>query len=467
MTFGGGGNLSYGQRKDQSDTSEFIYRFRGTAIESCPPFNIFMNLTWLISYGESVNPDYVEPRLSQKRKREEDEVEESAAKKAKLLEEQRMLKMFAEALKAKEREAEELKQQLSSVAANMDAELLKKKEEIERKEREKMEAIERERQLRLKSETEAKANQEALVAQLKAKEELMKEQTNLLEEKYKTQQYTFDQELQTLRRSLEEKELAAAQAEADRKMMKELQQKYKQASEQLEKTSAEYVERSEFEEELTCSICQELLLDAQTLECAHSFCASCLAEWRKHKSDCPFCRKKIDKAPVRALNIDSIVSKLISKLPEDDRLEWNRRLTVREQKQQVDKLKEMIAMAKSRGLRFLDVRAAWRDVERQTFKEGVSRYQGEAKKMYCETIGLTPAWVNQAAPKMLLQACTNIGVSTQGSLRDNLLNYIHSTGPFAPNNNNGAAAASSSQGSPALQQPPPDGPPRRNVIDLT
>jgi late competence protein required for DNA uptake (superfamily II DNA/RNA helicase) len=37
--------------------------------------------------------------------------------------------------------------------------------------------------------------------------------------------------------------------------------------------------RSEIEEDFTCSICQDLLLNAHMLECSHSFCKDCLMMW--------------------------------------------------------------------------------------------------------------------------------------------------------------------------------------------
>lgn len=282
---------------------------------------------------------------------------------------QNKISVFEDALKAKEEEAAELKRKLSEMETTKESEFLQRQAEIEQREAKMMAEIEEERARRALIETEAKAKEEALVAQMQAKEESLRQQASLLEEQLSKDRHTFDQEVQLLRRTLEEREQADA---GDRTMMKELQAQLQQAKSQMAKSSSEYIERSAFEDEFTCSICQELLLDARTLDCAHTFCATCLEEWRKQKAECPICRKKIDKPALRALNLDSIVSRLVAKLTPEDKQEWDRRMNARSERQQVEKLKEMIEMAKKRKLRFLDVRAPWSEVEKQTFKDGVS-----------------------------------------------------------------------------------------------
>jgi DNA repair exonuclease SbcCD ATPase subunit len=327
--------------------------------------------------ARTVNAEYVEdsPKRGHKRNRTDmtdgDGEEESDTKKMKIEDHKSTVAVFEEELKRKEEEAAFLKRRLMELESK-DAEFQRKQEDIEKQKKLMFDRIEEVRKERERVESTAKANEEALIAQMKAKEETLKEQAKLLEEKLQNEKRTFDEEIQLMRRKLDEHEKADS---SDRTMLKQLQEQLKSARAELEKSSTEYIERSSFEEEFTCSICQELLLDARTLECAHSFCSSCLDDWKKQKSECPICRKKIDKPPVRALNIDSIVSKLVTKLPQDDKQEWERRMAVRSQKQQVEKLKEMIETARQRNLRFLDIKAQWKDVEKATFKDGVSYAQ--------------------------------------------------------------------------------------------
>ena len=46
------------------------------------------------------------------------------------------------------------------------------------------------------------------------------------------------------------------------------------------------------EEEFTCGICYELFVDPTTLNCGHSVCRHCLAQWwnSSKQTNCPLCR---------------------------------------------------------------------------------------------------------------------------------------------------------------------------------
>ena len=63
-------------------------------------------------------------------------------------------------------------------------------------------------------------------------------------------------------------------------------------------------------EELTCTICQDLLNDPKILPCLHSFCTGCLKEWldrlpyleaSKRELECPLCRGKVALSTSRAV----------------------------------------------------------------------------------------------------------------------------------------------------------------------
>ncbi|XP_034241455.1 ERC protein 2-like isoform X2 [Thrips palmi] len=67
------------------------------------------------------------------------------------------------------------------------------------------------------------------------------------------------------------------------------------------------------EEELQCSICNELLVAAVTINCAHSFCKHCLGEWKKQRAECPMCRMPIT-AEHRSVTLDSLISTMVGQL---------------------------------------------------------------------------------------------------------------------------------------------------------
>lgn len=72
------------------------------------------------------------------------------------------------------------------------------------------------------------------------------------------------------------------------------------------------------QEELTCSICSELFMDAVTLNCSHSFCDFCIIKWMKEQSTCPICRKPIDSRN-SSLVLDRCVDKTLEHLPQESR----------------------------------------------------------------------------------------------------------------------------------------------------
>ncbi|XP_073989074.1 uncharacterized protein isoform X2 [Rhodnius prolixus] len=81
------------------------------------------------------------------------------------------------------------------------------------------------------------------------------------------------------------------------------------------------------EQEFSCSVCSEVMFQATTLQCRHTFCAKCVATWKLKKKECPVCRTRI-KTEVGPLVIDSFIDKLaeflggeFKKRREDIRLE--------------------------------------------------------------------------------------------------------------------------------------------------
>lgn len=63
------------------------------------------------------------------------------------------------------------------------------------------------------------------------------------------------------------------------------------------------------EDDLVCSICTELFIDAVTLACSHSFCKFCIELWRKNNDICPICRTKI-KGQFPTLIVNNLVEKV-------------------------------------------------------------------------------------------------------------------------------------------------------------
>lgn len=68
------------------------------------------------------------------------------------------------------------------------------------------------------------------------------------------------------------------------------------------------------DEQLTCSVCSELFINATTLNCTHTFCQYCINSWTKRRRECPVCR-----APVASMNrslvLDNFIESMMENLP--------------------------------------------------------------------------------------------------------------------------------------------------------
>lgn len=63
--------------------------------------------------------------------------------------------------------------------------------------------------------------------------------------------------------------------------------------------------------ELQCVICTDVFVDPVVLNCSHSFCATCISQWRNEKPGCPVCRESITHQ-VKVLAIGQIKDKILS-----------------------------------------------------------------------------------------------------------------------------------------------------------
>ncbi|XP_012677967.1 bifunctional apoptosis regulator [Clupea harengus] len=66
------------------------------------------------------------------------------------------------------------------------------------------------------------------------------------------------------------------------------------------------------EREFSCHCCYDVLVDPTTLNCGHSFCRHCLAQWweSSHKTECPECREKWEGFPRVNILLRDAVEKL-------------------------------------------------------------------------------------------------------------------------------------------------------------
>lgn len=91
------------------------------------------------------------------------------------------------------------------------------------------------------------------------------------------------------------------------------------------------------EDQFQCCICTEMIINAVTLNCSHTFCSYCILQWKERKSYCPICRVKI-KVQLHTKIIDSFIDKLVSN--SNSEVQSHRKVLKEEREENEKKLKQ-------------------------------------------------------------------------------------------------------------------------------
>ncbi|XP_037086758.1 E3 ubiquitin-protein ligase rnf8-like [Pollicipes pollicipes] len=249
-------------------------------------------------------------RLEAKLKEEKDQLE------ARLRQVQEELRGQQEQAERERELAERAAQEREEYATSM-ASL---KEEMEKKERE-MEDEKRAREERLR--LQLQEQEAALKAQLSAEVSRLQQERDAIEHQLKEELVATNKERQQTaadmqarcaaietqlgaldaKRELLETQLAATEREKEAACGQQLaaRQSVLDGFDQL------------MDAELTCSVCSELFFNALTLNCTHTFCASCINEWTKHRPSCPICREPVT-SRTRSLVLDNFIDGMVARL---------------------------------------------------------------------------------------------------------------------------------------------------------
>jgi len=164
-------------------------------------------------------------------------------------------------------------------------------------------------------------------------------------------------------------------------------------------------------DELECVICSDTFLKPYTLQCSHTFCKKCITTWMKVRKSCPSCRKLLTRQPVYNMPLDKIIQVVLKKMKPEEQQDMDRRRSDLE-KEESDALERFISTiksAKERGVVFLNISNPWNDNERLLFKTGVERYEGMARRLYCELTNFSLDFIKNALPEQLEIGCRNLG----------------------------------------------------------
>ncbi|XP_002741316.1 E3 ubiquitin-protein ligase RNF8-like [Saccoglossus kowalevskii] len=151
----------------------------------------------------------------------------------------------------------------------------------------------------------------------KVEESLQKELQVKLVEKDKDLQVTLEKQKEKLEEIISRKELEYTVLESQ---LKESKMDKEQQELSIQKAKEEAIQNvaDVMEDELQCSLCYELFVEATTLSCSHSFCNWCITEWlvtKKH-CDCPVCRAKVTSRN-KSIVLDSYIDKMVENLSDE------------------------------------------------------------------------------------------------------------------------------------------------------
>lgn len=209
------------------------------------------------------------------------------------------------------KELEDIKLQSTEKIANLEIEKKMLSEKLKREEetKEKMvleiqdlnECLKESEQEQIRLSKESHQTKEESAKETEKDEELIKS-----EEKGREEDYFSALSLQKI---VDLVEVKWQEAEMD-----QLKTELKKKDDQITDLTLETEKRKQevldiIDRELLCSICSEVLCDAITLNCRHTFCKACVVEWKNKKRECPVCRSKI-KSEVHPLVIDSFLDRL-------------------------------------------------------------------------------------------------------------------------------------------------------------
>ncbi|KAJ8391555.1 hypothetical protein AAFF_G00088770 [Aldrovandia affinis] len=178
---------------------------------------------------------------------------------------------------------------------------------------------------RLEEIRELQAQQSVLQARLRTQEEqqledvLHQEEMRMEVEKRQLQEVHLKKQLED---ALQEQRKVIEELKCSRQGFEEiLQAKDKELEMSKEEKEQARAQKEEvviqmtdvLENELQCIICSELLIEAVTLSCAHSFCQYCIGAWRRRSAACPICRQDI-LSQARSLVLDNCIDRMVESL---------------------------------------------------------------------------------------------------------------------------------------------------------
>jgi len=201
-----------------------------------------------------------------------------------------------------------------------------------------------------------------------------------------------------------------------------------------EKKELEERTKENLEEKLTCSICTDWFCEPVTLDCSHSFCTNCLADYLREQEVCPYCRTPVRREPVRTRILDDSIEAILTESEKKERKEKIKELKKARDKENEHKTKLVADIQKTKKeakAQFLNINNVWTENQKETFAKGMRGYatQSACRKVYGELTGLTSQYIDSSNLERLRNAARNVGIkwienTTQQELQSRLFLFL-------------------------------------------
>ena len=88
-----------------------------------------------------------------------------------------------------------------------------------------------------------------------------------------------------------------------------------------------------FENEMFCTICNEIFISPMTIDCGHVFCSFCIDEWKKTgNKTCPICRTKFTKQ-IKNFNFINLIESMFKVADDETQMKRKTEMAERQKKQ--------------------------------------------------------------------------------------------------------------------------------------
>jgi hypothetical protein len=165
---------------------------------------------------------------------------------------------------------------------------------------------------------------------------------------------------------------------------------------------------------LECGQCHKLLLKPLSLKCSHTFCAHCINKHLKKNKCCPNpdCGAIVLRKPYYNRLVDSLVEKCEQKLSVEElktRNDYKNELE-EAQKNAILRFQAKSEELKAKGTRMLNILDKWEVREKEVFRVGYDKYDGDFRVAYCAEVGFNKEIVDTATDEMTTIMLNNLGV---------------------------------------------------------